>query len=279
MNPSREDRLPELLGPWQLTRPRVAAELTVLGDRSRVWRVETGDGPYVAKLTFDEPAYVAPGLRIASVLDRAGVPTGAPVPAPDGSLYRPVVRHRGRPWTLALHTFVPGAPLEPSDGAAAGEAGELLGRVHRLLTTLPEVPRPAGHLLDHYRGEARRLGRRRGAALRKALKALSRTTFTEGVLYGDPAPEILRGPGPLALIDWGTPSRGPLLHDVVSWQLFLTAGATPEDAPAAERRFLAAYREHCPLAERETAARGLFLDLHRAIQDAWTPEPPEDAAR
>jgi hypothetical protein len=106
-----------------------------------------------------------------------------------------------------------------------------------------------------------------------------RAPLSEGVLYGAPAPEILQDPGStaLALIDWGSPSWGPLLHDVVSWQLFLTARQPPEAAPTVERRFLTAYRARRPISEREMDGRDLLLDLHRAIQDAWTPEPPIDA--
>ncbi|WP_194924383.1 hypothetical protein [Catenulispora pinisilvae] len=65
--------------PWRLRDARVAAELTDLGDRARVWRVKTGDGPVVAKLTFDRPGAVEPGLRIAELVEAAGIPTGAPI--------------------------------------------------------------------------------------------------------------------------------------------------------------------------------------------------------
>ncbi|MFC9234950.1 phosphotransferase enzyme family protein [Streptomyces decoyicus] len=283
MSPDWNQRLLSLLAPWNLSTPRLAAELTDLGDRSRVWRVESNNGPYVAKLTFDDPAFVEPGLRIAALLDRAGIPTGAPIPTVDGKLCRPVDRLKDYPWTLALHTFIPGAPLDLTSDTAPEQAGDLLGRVHHALMTLPDVPQPAGRMLDYYKGEAKRLGRRRGAALRKALTAIAdfrtRAPLSEGVLYGDPAPEILQDPDStaLALIDWGSPSWGPLLHDVVSWQLFLTARQPPDAASTVERRFLTAYRARRPISEGEMDGRDLLLDLHRAIQDAWTPEPPTDA--
>ncbi|MEV0374730.1 phosphotransferase [Streptomyces sp. NPDC050636] len=284
MSSDSDQRLLPLLGPWKLPDPRLTAELTGLGDRSRVWKVESSDGSYVAKLTFDDPEFVEPGLRIAVVLDQAGIPTGAPIPTADGKLCCPVDRPQDYPWTLALHTFIPGSPLDLTTCTGPEQAGDLLGRVHHALMTLPDVPQPAGRMLDYYKGEAKRLGRRRGAALRQALTAIAdfRTTapLSEGVLYGDPAPEILRDPDStaLALIDWGSPSWGPLLHDVVSWQQFLTAGQPPESAQTVEQRFLTAYRARRPISEREMDGRDLLLDLHRAIQDVWTPEPPKDAA-
>ncbi|MFE0380813.1 phosphotransferase enzyme family protein [Streptomyces inhibens] len=284
MNLAWDQRLPDLLAPWDLPDARIGAELTDLGDRSRVWRVDTDRGAYAAKLTFDSPAFVEPGLKIAAALDRTGIPTGAPLPDADGRLCRPVGRPGDWPWTLALHTFVVGTPLDWGSEAAPAQTGDLLGRVHLALTRLAEVPRPAGHLLDFYAARAEQLGSHRGAALDKALSAIAdfrtRTPLSEGVLYGDPAPEILQtlGQAPLALIDWGTPSWGPLLFDLVSWQLFLTSRQPPNKAEDAEQRFLAAYRDRCPIDDHQLAARGMMADLHRAVQDTWAPEPPVGAA-
>ncbi|MFI2367587.1 phosphotransferase enzyme family protein [Streptomyces sp. NPDC018833] len=284
MSHARGRRVLDLLAPWRLPGARIGREMTDLGDRSRVWRLDTDIGPYVAKLTFDHPAVVEPGLEIAAVLDRAGIPTGAPIPAADGRLCRSVGRLGRRPWTLALHEFVPGAPLDLAGKTAPEQAGDLLGRVHHALATHPDVPQPAGHLLDFYTAEADRLSGPRGTALGRALAAITdfraHTRLSDGVLYGDPAPEILvdANSTELALIDWGTPSYGPLLHDIVSWQLFLTSHQTPEAATTVEQRFLAAYRDRCPIDDHQLAGRNHFLDLHHAIQDAWMPEPPQDAA-
>ncbi|WP_327707027.1 hypothetical protein OG530_40445 [Streptomyces decoyicus] len=89
VSPDWDQRLLSLLAPWNLSTPRLATELTDLGDRSRVWRVESNNGPCVAKPTFEGPAFVEPGLRIAAVLDHAGIPTGAPILTVDGKLCRP----------------------------------------------------------------------------------------------------------------------------------------------------------------------------------------------
>ncbi|MEU5541442.1 hypothetical protein AB0G85_03480 [Streptomyces sioyaensis] len=103
MSSARGRHVLALLAPWRLPGARIGREMTDLGDRSRVWRVDTDDGPCVAKLTFDSPVVVEPGLKIAAVLDRAGIRTGAPTPAADGRLCRSVGRLPRRGWTLALH--------------------------------------------------------------------------------------------------------------------------------------------------------------------------------
>ncbi|MFF0450247.1 hypothetical protein ACFYT4_28315 [Streptomyces sp. NPDC004609] len=78
--------------------------------------------------------------------------------------------------------------------------------------------------------------------------------------------------------DWGTPSWGPLLFDVVSWQLFLASHRPPGTAAGGGRRLADAYRGRFPLDDlrdlrdlhdHEPAARRLMAGLHHAIQDAW----------
>ncbi len=247
-------------------------ELTEHGDRSRAWRVRADDGDYVAKLTFDVPAFVEPGLRIAAALDRAGITTGAPVPTVTGSLCRRVRRWPGG-WTLALLEFVEGRPIDWTTPDAPEFCGDLLGSVHRTLCGLDDRPEPAGRLLDFYAAEAARIGGPRGGALADAVAAVCafdrRAGLTQGVLYGDPAPEVLRDDrgGAPALIDWGTPSWGPLLHDLVSWKLF-AAERNPGD-PGVGPRLVAAYRARMPVEDTELAGQELFVDLHRAIQAAW----------
>ncbi|WP_194927276.1 phosphorylase family protein [Catenulispora pinisilvae] len=274
-------RLPDLLTPWGLAGLRVGAELTGLGDRSRTWRIDAAGGQYAAKLTFDGPAFVEPGLRIAAALDQAGIPTGAPVPAVDGQLCRSV-GGPGRVWTLALLEFMPGEPLDLGDPLAAEAAGDLLGQVHRALGAMPAAPRPAGKLLDFYNQQADAVGGAAGAALKQALVDIhafnTRTPLDFGILYGDPAPEILRDPdtGTLALIDWGTPSFGPLLHDLVAWQAFLTVGQPPDRAMRTRRRFHDAYQARYPIDQGQFAGQGLFAALQKAISAAFVPEPPDD---
>ncbi|ASR34481.1 hypothetical protein BAY61_05180 [Prauserella marina] len=259
-------RLPRLLRAWSFPSVRVESELTDLGDRARVWRIHAGGRNHVAKLTFDAREFVEPGLLIAAALDRAGIRTGAPVPTGDGALS---VSVRRGSWTLAVLEFVDGAPF---DWAAPESGGDLLGRVHTILREAIEVP-PAGGLLDFYATEADRVGGSSGAALAEALAGIHEfdrlTGLSHGVLYGDPAPEVLRDAdtGELALIDWGAPSRGPLLHDLVCWQRFAEQARPGE--PGMADRLLSGYLAQVPLTEAELAATGLFGTLHKAIRACW----------
>lgn len=108
-------RLVALLAPWQLRAIRVGGELTVHGDRSRTWLIHDGGRKFAAKLTFDGPRYVEPGLRIATAVDAAGILTGPPVRTASGELCSVVPRVGGRPWTIALLNWVPGDPIDPSE--------------------------------------------------------------------------------------------------------------------------------------------------------------------
>ena len=84
----------------------------------------------------------------------------------------------------------------------------------------------------------------------------------EGIVYGDPHPEVLvrADTGELALVDWGTPSVGPLLHDVAAWLV-----AYDHSDPADRRSFLAAYDAHVPLTDAEIAALPTFEALVHTI--------------
>ncbi|WP_268908478.1 phosphotransferase [Catenulispora pinistramenti] len=261
-----------MLREWPLRAPRIDADLTDIGDRALAWLIGTADGWYVAKLTFDGPEHVEPGLRIAGFLDAAGIPSGAPLLTNDRRWCLPV----DGDWTLAVLHYVTGEPLDLRAADAPVIAGDLLGRVHRTLAS-PHAPKPAGSLLEYYASEAERLP---GSPLGAALSVLfAAGPLREGTLYGDPAPEILIAPAAdtAALIDWGTPSRGPLLFDVVTWHLFVTTGCAPETRDATDAagdRFLAAYQRHIPLADTELAQWSLVSDLYAAIQATWRPTPP-----
>lgn len=265
-------RLPAWLRVWDLVGVRVIDELTDQGDRSRAWLVRTSSGDYVAKLTFDAAEFVEPGLRIAAALGRAGIATGAPVPTVTGALCR---RVRRGGWTLAVLEFAVGQPLDWNSPGAPALCGDLLGRVHRTLSSLDGSLKPAGRLLDFYAAEAVRIGGRRGAALAAAVAAVCafdrREGLTHGLLYGDPAPEVLRDDrsGTLALIDWGTPSWGPLLHDLVSWR-HIAATQNPGD-PRAAQRLTDFYRAQMTIADTELASLALFVTLHHAIHLTWEP--------
>lgn len=84
------------------------------------------------------------------------------------------------------------------------------------------------------------------------------------MLYGDPSPEILRNPttGRLALIDWGTPSWGPLLFDLLTWERFFD-DARPSGAADDVR---AGYLQVLPERAGEFAA-DLVAELIEAVRD------------
>ncbi|WP_194893746.1 hypothetical protein [Catenulispora pinisilvae] len=65
-----------------------------------------------------------------------------------------VDRASGRPWTLPLHRFVPGTPLDRDATDAPELAGGFLGRIRSILAQSPQTPVPAGRLLEYYAGEA-----------------------------------------------------------------------------------------------------------------------------
>lgn len=84
-----------------------------------------------------------------------------------------------------------------------------------------------------------------------------------GIVYGDPSPEVLVGDQDrAALIDWGTPSYGPLLHDVAVWS---EAFASDEAGRTALR---SAYAAHGTLQADELARIGPFVRLARALRHA-----------
>jgi Ser/Thr protein kinase RdoA (MazF antagonist) len=100
-------------------------------------------------------------------------------------------------------------------------AADLLADVHRLVLAGP-MPRVPARILDWAEGFLPESSAAR-PALARLQAAASR--LTDGIVYGDPGPEILVAEGrPPALIDWGTPTRGPLLYDVAAWALHFSAG-------------------------------------------------------
>ena len=115
--------LAELLSPWRLISPRIT-EIVHRRRASRTWWVDSEEGRFVAKLTFDRRCFVEPGLMVAAEVAKAGIATGPPVPTERGELCVEVDRALGAPWTLALLTPVPGEPLSSSAPGALGESGE-----------------------------------------------------------------------------------------------------------------------------------------------------------
>ncbi|HEU0240428.1 MAG TPA: phosphotransferase [Micromonosporaceae bacterium] len=233
------------------------------GMNSATWWVGHGGRRYVAKhVPTDQSSGLAGGVTVALLVQAAGIPSGAPVPTPDGRL---AVDTADGP--VVLLRFVPGTgPL--LDVAGRRLIGDTLGRVHVALT---------GQRIDGARDMFRpdpdgphiegcptwvRPGIQRALA---DYDALDPATLTHGMLHTDPAPDaFLVDPdtGEVGLIDWPTACHGPLLYDVASAVMYL--GGPRTAAP-----MLNAYLATGALDEHEMR-RGLdVLRRYRWAVQAW----------
>lgn len=252
--------LRELLTAWALQPPVRLTPIVPGGTTSDVWRVDAANGVFAAKFVHDEPRFVEPGLRVAAAAAAGGVPTGAPVPTTAGAVavHVPVGRSV---FTLALLDWCDGRPLDPANPVTASRAGDVLGRVHAALAAADPRPEVPGELLGWFDGFLS--GSNDGSvreSLRRIQAMVSRGLLTIGIVYGDPSPEVLvQATGELAVIDWGTPSVGPLLHDVCVW----ASAFAP--AEVAREAFVASYRRHAALGEHEYEHIDDFRPLLRSL--------------
>ena len=244
----------ELLLPWQLTTPDFA-EIEHRRRASRTWCVESLEGRFVAKLTFDGRPFVEPGLRVAAAVALSGVPTGAPVLTHDGDVCVEV-KGRSRPWTVALLRAVGGKPLVPTEVGAEEVAGDLLGRVHAHLGECSRRAWVPAELLEWSAEFAATTANTAAATVVDEINAV-RDLVSFSVVYGDPSPEILVDvDGTVGLIDWGTPSWGPQLHDVAAWLRWL--GEEPGSGSPRETRFLQSYGTHARLTSVDLSLLPVF---------------------
>jgi homoserine kinase type II len=192
------------------------------GMNSATWWVDFGSERAVAKHTpgWNRDGLIR-GMRVATIVQDAGIPSGAPIPACDQRL---VVDTEAGP--IALLRFVPG--VEPPDNESGlSIIGETLGRVHLILrASLPESartlyrPDPDADCIEVAPDWVR-------PGIQRALAdyhALDPRTLTHGLLHTDPAPEaFLVDPvtGTTGLIDWTDAVWGPLLYDVASAVMYV----------------------------------------------------------
>ena len=192
------------------------------GMGSATWFVSRGGDRWVAKAVA--PALgeqFAGGLSVATILDAAGIPAGAPVPTLDG---RSLVVVDGHP--LALLTWVAGEALADAGDGVQRVIGETLASVHETLrgSSVAGAQRfhwvrpQAAHL------EARPWIRPAVTAAVAALEQLGPASMTWGLLHADPAPEHFRleaASGRCGLIDWSVALEGPLLYDLASAVMYI----------------------------------------------------------
>ena len=188
------------------------------GMNSQTWWV--GED-YVAKsVPAPRTSAFVGGLRVATTLEAAGIPAGAPVPTHTGEI---VCSYGGN--TLALLHRVRGTELTK---AAAPLIGNTLGRVHLALADLPGE-KPFDWLsLDQPHLDLRPWLRPAIEAVLAEYEALGPSSLTWGGLHSDPAPEAFvhnDATGEVAVIDWSVNVRGPLLYDVASAVMYVNPPA------------------------------------------------------
>jgi homoserine kinase type II len=210
------------------------------GMNSRAWLVSNGAARWVAKTVPSAAGRrLEAGLSLAARVEAAGIPAGAPVATPDGSL----TMTRGER-TLALLTFVQGAALTGEDTLEQRLMGETLARAHAALDGLEVPGTERFHWLDP---GAAHLGIRPWirpsiVAALAAWERLSPGTLTWGLLHTDPAPEAFlldAAGGVCGLIDWDRALLGPLMYDLASAVMYVGGpryGAALLDAYAAHGR-------------------------------------------
>jgi Ser/Thr protein kinase RdoA (MazF antagonist) len=192
------------------------------GMNSRTWIVSRDPSHWIAKaVPSAEGRNLSAGLSLATRVQAAGIPAGAPLTTPDG---RPTVTRHG--WTLALLTFVDGAGLIGKVESEQRLIGATLAAAHGALAglDLPDVDR--FHWLDP---DASHLGIRRWIrpAIVGALASwehLPPSSLTWGLLHTDPAPEAFRfedAAGICGLIDWDRALVGPLMYDLASAVMYV----------------------------------------------------------
>ena len=265
---------------WGLPAPTIQRH--DLGMNSRTWIITDGARRWVAKaVPADVQPSFAAGLAVASLVDTAGIPSGAPEPTRSGALS--VVLGR---WTLALLRFVDGEPLVGDDEREQQLIGQTLARAHRALVG-SEVPGAERfHWID---ADAPHLDVEPWVrpAVRGAIGGYDATlphSMTWGLLHSDPAPEaFLCDPrtGRCGIIDWGTALIGPLMYDVASAVMYVGGrryAAALLDAYLAERVIPATEVERTldPMLELRWAVQADYFARRLATDDLTGISHPEE---
>jgi homoserine kinase type II len=220
---------------------------------SATWFIDADTTRWVAKAVApQEGRRFTAGLAVAARLDKAGIASGVPLPALDGSL---AVAIDGVP--LALLARVPGEPLTARPEHQS-RCGATLGSVHKVLQGITVEDTEHFHWVDPEGAhlDVRPWVRDAVTAAVRAFDALGPATLTYGHLHTDPAPEAFlldTNTGDCGLIDWPTALFGPLLYDLASAVMYV-------GGPGRAHRLIEAYIAQGALS-RDEVERGLTAML------------------
>lgn len=254
------------LDAWNLSSPITVKRLPG-GFTSEVWRVETGNGCFIAKYTEQSQHAFEAGLHAAVMAEQAGIRSGTPLATKQGDLSVLVEGIHGEYQPLALLQYVSGDPLQLSEPGATSLYGHLLGRTHRLL--LKDFSGKDLFDLDEFLSqEADYVAAQPGLAplislAREKTRAYeAHHPMTFGVIWADRM-EILREKetSQVGIIDWGAIERGPLVFDIALSLLWLF----PEGSQAAHE-FLQAYFTVAPISAQELEGLPYYKALFWARQ-------------
>jgi homoserine kinase type II len=222
------------------------------GMNSAVWLASGGEWRVVLKSVDVSDAAFEPGLELALRLDEAGIRTGRPHRSKHGRL---VERVDGR--QVAVLEYIDGVQLTAADHAAVGD---LLGRVHSAAAVGSGEVADWLRFLMPFEDSLDLEPWIRPAVEGAVADAVALGPVSWSWLHGDPAAEaFLRQPdGQVALIDWGSAMRGPILYDVASARMY------------SGERIVPAYLDRRPDL-RDEVERGLdtFLRIRQAVQAGY----------
>ncbi|TCC39709.1 phosphotransferase enzyme family protein [Kribbella sindirgiensis] len=193
---------------WDLKPARL--EVLTGGMNSVTWLATSGAERVVLKAVGLDDAAFEPGLELAVRLDDAGVPTGRPRWSKHGRL---VERVDGR--QVAVLEYVDGDELVPADQEAIGD---VLGRIHSAASLESGATADWLRFLLPFEESLDLEPWIRPAVEAATADAIALGPVSWAWLHGDPAAEAFRrqADGRVALIDWGSAMRGPILYDVAS---------------------------------------------------------------
>jgi Ser/Thr protein kinase RdoA (MazF antagonist) len=240
----------------------VHGDLTELdrGSTARAWRLDSADGPLVARLTTFPLAHVEVSQQVAEVVDDAGIPSGRPLRTVDDRL----VVDLGEAGRLSLLRFVRGRMIA-ADEIDVSALGQLLARVH---VAIADLRTPGawsiGDAINHIRS-----GLLPGHP--DWVRPFVEARLAEVEAWVPEREQLTRGDGFAVwihdgafsgLIDWGATRWTSVADDIGIWTVHL--GPICGGYQAVTERFVEAYRTVGALSDREVDSIPLYQGLRLA---------------